>query len=518
MSDEWRKFLIQWMLPVAIFGVIITFLFAGFTANIKQNSSDLYADTVVTATKDYANDLADSVNQMMSVTGAVANVISGYGIDAENVSAALSQIVSQSEAYMAFMTDSQGNAVSNTGEVVDMSVLPYFSTAYSNSDRYCYFVDNDGIVGNPAMVVTMSVAGETVENKVLAFYPMTAAIVRKIVSADKVYDSGAYSMIIKKSGGIVLSTNSKGDYSANNDVWEEFGKSNSSASIKRIKTKIQSGASGYFDLNVDGNEYLCVYTPIAQSEYCLLINFTKASIAKSEQKLFSDATRKLSWIIVVIVLFIVAVTALNIIEIFVSSRKTEDLKDKADTDQLTGLLNKVATEREIKEYIADHPDSLAMLFMIDIDNFKKINDTMGHAFGDEVLRELGRHIGINFRVSDIIGRTGGDEFTVFLKNLKEDANTLREAQKLIYFFRHFQVGDYVKYSVTASIGAAVFPDHGSDFETLYKAADAAVYKSKKRGKNQLSFFDDRDRTPEEVAEADAHLIDIERKDETPIES
>jgi len=205
------------------------------------------------------------------------------------------------------------------------------------------------------------------------------------------------------------------------------------------------------------------------------------------------------------------VTILNIIQIYISNKNTEDLKDMAETDQLTGLKNKLATETEIKEYIAEYPDSLAMMFIVDIDNFKKINDTMGHAFGDEVLRELGRNIGINFRVSDIIGRTGGDEFTIFLKNLKEDANTLREAQKLIYFFKHFQVGDYVKYSVTASIGAAVFPEHGSDFDTLYKSADAALYKSKKRGKAQLSFFDDRDKTPEEVAEADAHLIDIERK-------
>ena len=132
--------------------------------------------------------------------------------------------------------------------------------------------------------------------------------------------------------------------------------------------------------------------------------------------------------------------------------------------------------------MADYPDSLAVMFVLDIDNFKKINDTMGHAFGDEVLRELGRQIGVNFRVTDIIGRTGGDEFTIFLKNLKDDSNTIREAQKLEYFFRHFQVGDYVKYSATASIGAAVFP-----------ADDAALYKAKKRGKNQLAFFDDRDR-------------------------
>lgn len=82
---------------------------------------------------------------------------------------------------------------------------------------------------------------------------------------------------------------------------------------------------------------------------------------------------------------------------------------------------------------------------------------------------------------------------IFLKDLKDDAQTLREAEKLVKFFHGFQAGEYVKYSATASMGAAVFPAHGNDFETLYKSADKALYKAKERGKNQLAFFDDRDR-------------------------
>ncbi|MBD5501291.1 MAG: GGDEF domain-containing protein [Lachnospiraceae bacterium] len=145
----------------------------------------------------------------------------------------------------------------------------------------------------------------------------------------------------------------------------------------------------------------------------------------------------------------------------------------------------------------ENPDALAMMFLLDIDNFKKINDTLGHAFGDEVLRTFGRTIGSIFRVTDIIGRTGGDEFTIFLKFLKSDENTLKEAEKLVKFFEGFQAGEYVKYSATASIGAAVFPADGENFDALYKAADTALYKAKKRGKNQLAFYDDRDRKGKE---------------------
>ena len=131
-----------------------------------------------------------------------------------------------------------------------------------------------------------------------------------------------------------------------------------------------------------------------------------------------------------------------------------------------------------------------MLFILDIDNFKKINDTMGHAFGDEVLRSLGQQIGVIFRATDIIGRIGGDEFMIFLKGVSDKQAVYKEAKKVENFFKNFQAGEYVKYAATASIGVAIFPHEGNDFETLYKAADQGLYKAKKRGKNQLAFYRD----------------------------
>ena len=76
----------------------------------------------------------------------------------------------------------------------------------------------------------------------------------------------------------------------------------------------------------------------------------------------------------------------------------------------------------------------------------------------------------------------------FLKNIKDDDLILKEGKRVENFFRNFQAGDYVKYSVTASIGAAVYPRDAKDFEELYKAADHALYLAKRRGKNQLAFY------------------------------
>ena len=165
-------------------------------------------------------------------------------------------------------------------------------------------------------------------------------------------------------------------------------------------------------------------------------------------------------------------------------------EEKADTDLLTGLYNKLATERKIKEYVAEHPDTPGMMVLLDLDNFKKINDTKGHAFGDEVLRTLGKRISPLFRSTDIVGRIGGDEFMVFLKNIDDVEDIMKQSRKIVKFFRDFQAGDYVKYSATASIGVGLYPKEGATFEDLYVAADKALYKSKNNGKNQVAFLDD----------------------------
>ena len=155
-------------------------------------------------------------------------------------------------------------------------------------------------------------------------------------------------------------------------------------------------------------------------------------------------------------------------------------------DFLTGLPNRSKFMKDLEQMIDAKVPCTVM--MLDIDNFKKINDTMGHAFGDEVLRNLAVRLQSMFRATDIVGRTGGDEFMVFLKDIRDITMIEREGKKIEQFFHQFEVGEYVKYSVTASVGAAVFPGDGNTFENLYKSADNALYVSKRRGKNQLTFY------------------------------
>ena len=248
----------------------------------------------------------------------------------------------------------------------------------------------------------------------------------------------------------------------------------------------QTSKSKTFDLG--GDERRIYYSPIDKKGWYIFRGID-SDIVKQRTDLGRSFLSSITfWMIVGVIFYVVLIVWIVMIEKNKGNVKNKGLTKLAETDQLTGLFNKISTENKIKEYMETHPDSQSMFFILDIDNFKKINDTMGHAFGDEVLREIGQRIKMEFRASDIIGRAGGDEFIIFLRNIPTNELIRKEAQKVLNCFKDFQVGTYSKYKVTASIGCSIFPVDGSEWESLYKAADQGLYKAKRGGKNQLVFY------------------------------
>ena len=156
--------------------------------------------------------------------------------------------------------------------------------------------------------------------------------------------------------------------------------------------------------------------------------------------------------------------------------------DEMQKDSLTGLFNKAATQQHVRSILQKEPESLFAFIILDIDNFKRVNDRFGHAAGDKVLVEFSQTLREQFRDGDVMGRIGGDEFVVFLKipNKEILEKKLRDLTDTLHQNIMTDAGEC---EISASIGAAVSPDTGNDFETLYKKADKALYSTKKRGKN-----------------------------------
>ena len=161
------------------------------------------------------------------------------------------------------------------------------------------------------------------------------------------------------------------------------------------------------------------------------------------------------------------------------------MSNKAKMDALTGILNKGAVTETIKEYLAEsEPDQLHALLMIDCDNFKAVNDTFGHAVGDEVIKYFASILKRTFRDSDIKGRFGGDEFMVFMKNTTKEATALRAGQ-LNEAIRKPYLKDGKEIKISCSIGISYFPKDGKDFDTVFASADDALYKAKSLGKDRF---------------------------------
>lgn len=163
-------------------------------------------------------------------------------------------------------------------------------------------------------------------------------------------------------------------------------------------------------------------------------------------------------------------------------------KNLAMRDGLTGVYNRIATEQLIRQYTKKASSGGAM-FIVDIDNFKGLNDTMGHQFGDNVLINISKSIGQLFRKGDIVGRLGGDEFIVFMADIDEKYNIKRRARDLVAAIKSPFEEQSPFVEVSGSVGIAVFPKDGETFEDLYKNADIALYRSKSYGKNRYTMFD-----------------------------
>ncbi|GKX65740.1 sensor domain-containing diguanylate cyclase [Inconstantimicrobium mannanitabidum] len=180
-----------------------------------------------------------------------------------------------------------------------------------------------------------------------------------------------------------------------------------------------------------------------------------------------------------------------IIDIDKQKKETENLLFMAERDSATGLYNKGTSQRLVEKYMRNaEQSSKGALFVIDVDNFKLVNDTLGHLAGDYVLNRISAMLSQTFKENSIIGRIGGDEFIVFLKDVSSKEFIQNKADELVEGFRKINIEEGWGIKVSGSIGIAFYPLHGNSYEKLFISADKAVYYSKKNGKDGYCIFED----------------------------
>ncbi|MEW8441236.1 MAG: EAL domain-containing protein [Candidatus Thiodiazotropha taylori] len=197
-------------------------------------------------------------------------------------------------------------------------------------------------------------------------------------------------------------------------------------------------------------------------------------------------------------------------------KKEKRLQELAYMDQLTNLPNRTSF-MHLFDQALKHSKRMnvhAALLYLDLDHFKQINDTLGHQVGDKLLLEVGKRLQRFIRQDDVVARLGGDEFIIMIEAFDQEDDPARVANKLLQCFREPFSIEGRSLHISASIGISIYPEDGEDSTTLLKNADAAMYRAKRKGRGNYSYFtEDMAREAEELFVLETDLRHALRADD-----
>ena len=298
----------------------------------------------------------------------------------------------------------------------------------------------------------------------------------------ELYEGSGHPLLVTSSGALISTTSTV--FSQQYDTFFDYCTSVElldGASLEQIRQDFASGSSGCFLSRSDGTLRYMVYQSAGLGNgwmMCYTISGREASADYSF--IFRD--------VLCLGIAILIGSLLLLSPILRSAlRERRRLLLQAQTDPLTGLLNRSSTRASVNLWLSE-PGRQGALLMLDLDNFKSINDVCGHQAGDSVLLLAAGQLRAHFRKSDVIGRIGGDEFMVLMKDVSSPQVAERHMELLCRELRQLRDPAHPQVTISCSVGAALAPAHGHTFQELYSHADLALYQAKHHGKNGWSLF------------------------------
>ncbi len=306
---------------------------------------------------------------------------------------------------------------------------------------------------------------------------------------DDLFDGEGLSIIINERGEIMTLDGHSTDQTIclDDNFFDFYGQWNlyGSSSLVDIRKAFQKQESGLVQLYPENNPEKSCYISFSPLHFnhwmiCYVVPVSTATASYSFV---------MNYAFVLNAYFIILVFLL-VWRIFVIHDKDHrELVHNAQIDALTDIYNKEHTQTAIDDFLANaQTDMLHAFLIMDIDKFKHVNDTYGHAAGDQILQQVGQFLKREFRDNDIIGRIGGDEFVVFMKNISSREAATWRVQNMVCHIRSIKQPAIDGNVITLSVGVAFCPEHGTQFDELYRNADKALYQAKRGGRNNFSVY------------------------------
>lgn len=478
----------QWILPVMAFLIIVTAMIGDTSNDMKKSIGDLVEYRFEDAAAYYASSFFDAMHCLRAASIPVVTMLEQDGVDdLKEAVPYLSSLREVTTIMDVWFVEQDGRGINAYGSEVAVEEEELLLAVGDGQKQFAlttYGADQKRVI---AYISPM----ESSSRALISYYDPAVFLLDTSVFH---FDSHTWYAIMDGQGEIItLNAGNAKDISKEDNILADL----KNAKLKDFKyTQILNkiGKKSVFDFVAEtgGTQRYYIMTPARVNDWYFVLSTPNSYVQLLNKRSLKGIQNMVLYVVIAVIVLFAVIMISAVINRRKAGEHNKELEEKADTDLLTELNNKIASERKIKEYILNNPNGQAMLFLIDIDNFKKINDTRGHAFGDEVLRNIGMRLKAAFRSTDVVGRAGGDEFILLLKDINTDELIQKEANKVTGIFKNFQVGNYTKYTVTASIGCAIFPRDAADWESLYKAADVGVYKAKRAGKNRLAYYKDQE--------------------------
>jgi diguanylate cyclase (GGDEF)-like protein len=309
--------------------------------------------------------------------------------------------------------------------------------------------------------------------------------------------------------GVYFIADSEGNFIVTESRWQQLRGANifsyftdvdfvSNGSMETIREDFARRNQAAAMAELDDMLAYMAYAPLPCSSWMMCYVVSEANV-RAEYGFIQQAS------VVAFLTALLVLLAVLVVLLFFMRRDYKRIEWRSRTDLLTGLYNKVSTQQEIERLLEEgNEDNKGALILFDMDDFKSINDTCGHAAGDAVLRQMADFLKAHFRNTDVIGRLGGDEFAVFLPGAEPSEHTRDWLTAVVTLYNTMAPPKGSKRAAKCSAGVAFAPQDGKKFSALYHKADQALYCAKNSGKNCLAIYCDK--TQEEQTRQDCRIV------------
>ncbi|WP_373482690.1 GGDEF domain-containing protein [Acetobacterium sp.] len=470
------------LIPIAILLVLILILLYNFGSASRHTAKSMVENALLKETGDFAAQINDELDVMTRMGEAFRDMIIltpvNKSIDTLPI---IGTLCNNSDAYMVVYCNAEGVGLTQNGIKVNVSKDNFLNPENNHSQYYAYLQKENIMQAEAVVSVIPIIKEDQVDGYILMYYSVSR--IRKIFTQTPAFADAFF--IFSVDEGLIITTE---DLNAPPPVGTTQLQLLAEMDPAMDPTPVQAAMANQqnFSLNlaIKDDPHYVIYSPIGINAWYIAIGFEEAQYDQLLIDQWGSMRNLITYLLVVIFIFVFGVIGTMVLMRIFYQKHHRKLQTAVDLDLLTGLNNKMATERKIKQYLIDHPETSAILCVLDLDNFKEINDSLGHVVGDDVLKMIGAILRDRFGDDHVVGRVGGDEFIIFIKAITTAA-ALVEIQKVRDLIDTPVLSGETEIAISFSIGVAEYPADAADFKELYTIADNALYQAKKNGKNQL---------------------------------